>query len=292
VTGEHVYVQAYAKLNLALDVRGKLPDGYHEMCMVMQTAGLCDDLELWLREDGVIQVKTDLRYLPNDDRNIAAKAARVFFQAIGREDLGAGIVIKKRIPVCAGLGGGSADGAAVLRALNEMTGAGFSRTQLEALGLQLGADVPFCVAGGTALARGRGEILEDLPPLPDCTFVICKPRLSISTPELFGRIDGKKSRCHPDTAGMVTAIRSGRLKDVVHRMYNVFEDVLPRQYGEIGRIKDQLLDTGAMGVVMTGTGSAVFGVFEDPDLAARAQSDLCARYRDCFAVQPVQKLNV
>ena len=283
---------AYAKLNLSLDVLGRMDNGYHEMKMVMQTAGLCDDLDIELRWDGLIQVRTDLRYLPNDDRNIAARAAKLFFNATNNPQLGASITIKKRIPVCAGLGGGSADGAAVLRALNTLTEARLSRQELENLGAALGSDVPFCIAGGTALATGRGDILTDLPPLPDCPLVICKPRRSISTPELFGKIDGKKSRCHPDTAGLIDAISKKDLKNMARRMYNVFEDVLPRQYEDIPEIKSRLLDLGAIGTVMSGTGSAVFGVFDDGGKAALAHTALHAQYADCFLTQPVPRLDV
>jgi 4-diphosphocytidyl-2-C-methyl-D-erythritol kinase len=277
---------ACAKLNLSLDVTGLRPDGYHEMRMVMQSVSLCDDVELSLRADGQITVLSGLRYVPNDERNIAVKAAKLFFESRGITDTGADIVLRKRIPVCAGLAGGSADGAAVLRGLAEITGEKISEDELEALGGQLGSDVPFCVRGGTVLAEGRGEILSDLPALPDCHIVICKPEFSISTPFLFRELDKHELRCHPDTAGIIGLLGNGDLARLSRRMYNVFEDVLPRRCGEVAQIKGALLDNGALGSIMSGTGSAVFGIFDSENAAKRAHDALSGSYRECFLARP------
>ena len=282
-----IEVKAYAKLNLSLDVLGKLPGGYHEVRTVMQTASLCDDIRIELNESGAISVRTNFGFLPRDERNIAAKAARAFFDAAAMPGRGAELTLKKRIPVGAGLGGGSADAAAVLRGLNELTGAGFSAAQLEALGGTLGSDVPFCVRGGTALGEGVGEKLRPAPQIPACSFVICKPRFSIRTPELFQKIDSRRSRIHPDTDGLLDSMRAGDAAGMARRMYNVFEDVLPRRCSEIGDIKHALLDAGALGAVMSGTGSAVFGVFPDRACAAAAAETLRKSYRECFAAEPV-----
>ena len=279
--------KAYAKLNLSLDVLGKLPGGYHEMKMVMQTASLRDDVRISLNGSGEITARTNFGFLPKDARNIAVKAAQAFLAAADITGQGVELYLKKRIPVGAGLGGGSADAAAVLRGLNGLTGAGFSPEALEQLGGTLGSDVPFCIAGGTRLATGRGEALSDLPPMPDCGFVICKPRFSIKTPELFARIDARRSRIHPDTEGLVSAIGAGDVTGIARRMYNVFEDVLPRRCGEVTVIKNRLLDAGALGAVMTGTGSAVFGIFADLAAAEQAAETLKASYRETFAAQPV-----
>ena len=201
-----IEVKAYAKLNLSLDVLGKLPGGYHEMKMVMQTASLCDEVHIALRPGGDVTVQSNFGFLPRDGGNIAVKAATAFFAAAGMADAGADITLRKRIPVGAGLGGGSADAAAVLRGLNALCGAKLDADALEALGAQLGSDVPFCIRGGTRLAVGRGEKLLPAPEMPECGIVICKPRFSIRTPELFSKIDSRRSRIHPDTEGLLAAM--------------------------------------------------------------------------------------
>jgi len=260
--------------------------------MIMQTVSLCDDITVTLRDDNAINVSTNLHYLPCDDRNIAAKAARAFFAQLGKVDIGADINIIKRIPVCAGMGGGSSDGAAVLRALNALMGKPFSRFELEELGASLGSDIPFCVAGGTSLAEGRGEILSDLPSFPHCHFVIVKPKFSVSTPELFSKIDLMAVKFHPDTHGILSSIKRGSLKGVCLRLYNVFEDVLPANPNDIQTIKHTLLDCGALGAVMTGTGSAVFGVFDDNVKARFAQGTLSKLYKEVFLAEPQDSLRV
>ena len=284
-----VTVQARAKLNLSLDVLGKRPDGYHELRMVMQSSGLSDDVYVELREDGSFLAETNRRYIPSGEKNEAVKAARAFFSAAGLS-LGAYIRIEKRIPVCAGLGGGSADAAAVLRALNALTGANFGAERLREIAAQVGSDVPFCVEGGTALVTGRGETVEELPALPDCGIVICMPHFTCSTPELFGRIDSRDSACRPDTPGLLSALEAGDLAGVSRRMYNVFEDVLDRRSGRaVTEIKGSLLDSGALGAVMSGSGSAVFGIFRPGPAAgeaARAVSHLC---REVFVTRAEPK---
>lgn len=278
---------AHAKLNLTLDVLGKRPDGYHDLRMVMQSVALCDRLILETREDDTLAVSTNLAFLPNDDRNLAAKAARVFYEYIGQSG-GLSIQIKKRIPVCAGMAGGSTDAAAVLRGLNELTGASLSAERLARLGERVGSDVPYCVLGGTALAEGKGEILTPLPAMPVCHVVLCKPAFSISTPELFSRIDGCKIVCRPDTEGLIGALKDGNLGDVARRMYNVFEDVLPaRQAKTVAEIKSVLISEGALGACMTGTGPTVFGLFEREELAQAAYQSLKENYRDTFLSKTV-----
>ena len=284
--------KAFAKLNISLDVTGRRPDGYHDMRMVMQTVTLCDDVSVSLREDGAVHARTNLRYLPCDERNIAVKAARAFFAKAEMKNAGADIGIRKRIPVCAGMGGGSSDGAAVLRALNRLCGKPFSLPELEALGASLGSDIPFCVAGGTALAEGRGEVLSPLPDLPACRFVIVKPRFSVSTPELFSKLDRSPVKRHPDTDGIVSAIRAGDLPGVCRRMYNVFEDVLPPKPDDVAVIKSRLLDCGARGAMMTGTGSAVFGVFDSEAAAEAARAALSKSYGEVFLSAPQRRLSV
>ena len=284
--------KAYAKLNISLDVGASREDGYHEMCMVMQSVYFCDDITLTLRTDGAFGVSINLPYVPCDDRNIAIKAARTFFAHIGEPQLGIDMKITKRIPVCAGLGGGSSDAAAVLRALNTLTGSALSQIELEALGETLGSDVPFCVAGGTALATGRGEILTELPDFPDCSIVICKPRFSVSTPQLFSRLDSLQLRYRPDTTGLVQCIKEQNLKCAAQRIFNVFEEVLPSGLDQVNEIKSSFIENGACGAAMTGTGSAVFGVFEDMSCAKNAANEISRRYKDTFITMPHRKIEI
>lgn len=275
-------VRARAKLNLSLDVMGKRGDGFHELRMVMQSCSLADDVSVELAGAGDFSAHTNRVYIPTGDKNIAVKAARAFYEELGREG-GAHIRITKRIPVCAGLGGGSTDAAAVLNALNALHGAALSARQLHAAAMRAGSDVPFCLEGGTALAEGRGEVLTPLPPLPRTPIVICMPHFSCSTPELFARIDARKSRCHPDTAGLIDALKAGDVAGVARRMYNVFEDVLePRAAKAVNEIKLSLLDNGALGAAMTGSGSAVFGLFPDEETARRAHTAAKERCREAF----------
>ena len=274
--------KAYAKLNISLDITGKLPDGYHAMRMVMQSCSLCDELEVSLTEDGGFSCQSDLPYLPTDERNLTVKAARLFMETAKITDKGVHIDVKKHIPVCAGLGGGSSDAAATLRALNRLTGAGFSRKELEKMGEGLGSDVPYCVAGGTVLAEGKGEILTPLVEIPDFHAIICKPEFPISTPELFAQVRCVGIKLRPDTQGIIQALESGDLVRIARRMYNVFEDVLPQRYGEVFKIKDSILGHGALGAAMTGTGSAVFGLFEDETKARAAHKALRNEYKSCF----------
>ena len=261
---------AYAKLNLALDILGRRPDGYHDMRMVMQSIDLADQVTLSPRSEPGISVSTDLPYLPKGDGNIAAKAAARFFEATGLPFPGFDIDIFKQIPVCAGMAGGSSDGAAVLRILRRLYAPDMTEERLEEIGALVGSDVPYCVRGGTALAEGRGERLTDLPPLPSCFLVVCKPACSISTPELFAQVRVKKLRCHPDIPGMTAALEQGDLEGVARRLYNVFEDILPRRYSQVFEVKSSLLELGAMAASMTGSGPSVFGIFREEDPAARA----------------------
>lgn len=280
--------RAYAKLNLTLDVLGKKPDGYHELRMVMQSVEFGDDVEVELTDGGFF-IDPGQSYLPANERNLAYRAATLFLSGT---DMGARIRVTKRIPVCAGLGGGSSDAAAVLRALNKLTGVQKTPEELRALALQLGSDVPFCVEGGTCLAEGRGELLTPAPAMPDCDVLICKPSFSIPTPELFSRIDRRRIRMRPNTAGLLDALERHDIKSVCRHMYNVFEDVLTRRQDEIFALKGELLDRGALGAVMTGTGSAVFGLFDDEAAANAAYGAMCARYSECWLTRPVGKTAV
>ena len=278
---------AWAKLNLTLDILGKRPDGYHDLRMVMQSIDLCDMVSITFKERRGITLVTNLNYLPRDNSNIAVKAAELFFQETGIPPVGLTIRVDKHIPVAAGMAGGSSDGAAVLRLLRRALAPELPDRALEAMALQVGSDVPYCVRGGTALAEGRGEVLTDLPALPDCFLVVCKPSFPISTPELFAQVRLRQLRCHPDMAGLSTALYNGDLSGVCRRVYNVFEDMLPRKYREVGEIKRQLMDLDAAAACMTGSGPTVFGVFTDEAMARRALEQLRQEYPQTFLTRPV-----
>ena len=281
-------VKAYAKLNLSLDVLGTRADGYHDLRMVMQSVALADTLRLEIGTGEGLKVTTSLRFLPNNEKNLAAAAALAFQEDAGVDLGGVSIDIRKAIPVCAGMAGGSSDAAAALRALNDLTGAGWSREELARLGERVGSDVPYCVLGGTALAECRGEKLTPLPPLPFCHVVLCKPRFSISTPELFALADRVRLRRRPDTAGLLSALKAGDLPGAARRMYNVFEDVLPsRQRRVVEEIKGTLIASGALGASMSGTGPTVFGLFDGQDAARAAWESLRENYRDTFLTTTV-----
>ena len=280
---------AWAKLNLTLDILGKRPDGYHEMRMVMQSIDLRDTVTLREETAPGIRVASSCRFLPCDETNIAAKAILRFFEATGLPCPGFSVRLDKEIPVCAGMAGGSSDGAAVLRLLRREYCPALPQEALESIAALVGSDVPYCVRGGTALAEGRGERLTDLPPLPNCFLVVCKPPFPISTPELFAQVRTRRLRCHPDTAGMLAALAAGDLAGVAHRLYNVFEDVLPRKYTQVFEIKRALLDCGAMAASMTGSGPTVFGLFGNKAAAESAREALLPAFPQTFLCRPVGK---
>ena len=281
-------VQARAKLNLSLDVLGKRSDGYHDLKMVMQSIDLCDNITVEDNGGRGIRVSSNVGFLPTNEKNLAVAAALRFYESLDREPRGFDLTLEKSIPVCAGMAGGSSDAAAVLRALNELEGKPYSLMELAKVGEQVGSDVPYCVLGTTALAEGRGEVLTALPALPKCWVVVCKPDLPVSTPELFGKIDRCKGRCRPDTDGLLRALESGDLEAVARRMYNVFEDVLPeRQRARVLDIKNTLIQCGALGANMSGTGPTAFGLFRDGESAKTAYEQLKEQYRETYLTQTV-----
>ena len=263
-------VEAHAKINLALDVLRRREDGYHEVRMIMQTISLCDVVEL---EVGVgkstVSLSNSTSSLPTDDRNLAVRAAKLLMEEFDiRENLQ--IRLTKRIPVAAGLAGGSADAAAVLRGMNHLFDLGLSREELMARGARLGADVPFCVMGGTALAEGIGEKLTELPDMPGCSLVIAKPGVEVSTEFVYTNLKLQDLPGHPDVDGMIKAIREQNFAGVAGRLDNVLETVTCPRHPEIERIKDRMRSQGAAGVLMSGSGPTVFGLFEDAEAAAQA----------------------
>ena len=265
-----INIPAYAKLNLTLDILGKRPDGYHEMKMVMQTISLHDDVTVALTDGKGITCRVDGAALPCDERNLAVKAARAFCEAM---DYGGGIDIAliKRIPSEAGMAGGSADAAAVLRALRELVSPTLTDERLEQIGAAVGSDVPFCIRGGTQLAEGRGEALTVLSPAPRCFAAVCKPDFPISTPALFARVDGVTITDRPDTDAMLAAIEHGDADTLCANVRNVFEQALDGEQREhIEEIKRALAENGALCAAMTGSGSAVFGLFREEDACRSA----------------------
>ena len=266
-----ITVNAPAKLNLTLDVLGKRADDYHEVKMVMQSVALADELTLTLGPGEGLTLSTNLGFLPVNGKNLAVAAALCLQRECGIAWEQLNIDLKKKIPVCAGTAGGSADAAAVLRGLNELLQLNLSPERLAQIGEEVGSDVPYCVLGGTALAEGRGERVTTLPAIPFCWVVMAKPDFPVSTPELFARLDGQRLRCHPDTTGLVTALREQDLHGVARRLFNVFEEILPqRKREQVEELKQTLLDNGALGACMTGTGPTVFGLFESEKIAQQA----------------------
>ena len=263
---------ADAKLNLTLDILGKRPDGYHEMKMVMQTVSLCDDVTVTLADGSGIRCRVEGADLPCDERNLAVKAARAFCAAMDY-DGGIDITLTKRIPSEAGMAGGSADAAAVLRALRDLVSPALTDERLEQIGASVGSDVPFCIRGGTQLAEGRGEKLTVLKSAPKLFAVVCKPDFPISTPALFARMDGVTITDRPDTTAMLTAIERGDADALCANVCNVFEQALEGKQREcIEKLKHALLLHGAKAAAMTGSGSVVFGLFSD-ETACRAACD-------------------
>ena len=280
---------APAKINLALDILGRRPDGYHEMRMVMQTVSLCDTVSLEEAGEGFLLSARGLA-LP-EGKTLEQRAAEAFFAALGRPLPPLRVTLEKRTPAYAGLGGGSADVAALLRLLRERYAPAMPREALEAVGGRIGSDMPFCVRGGTALAEGRGDVLTDLPPLPDCRFVICKPDFDLPTGPMFARLRFDGSLPHPDVGGMVSALERGDLEGLARREGNVFEAVLtPEERREIETIKETLLRHGALAAAMSGSGPAVFGLFAPDAETAGAAEALKRRYAQVFEAEPVGRL--
>ena len=279
---------APAKINLALDILGTRPDGYHDMRMVMQTISLCDTVTVEETAAG-FELQTDGDFIPAGKKTLEQWAAEAFFEAAGLPMPGLRVTLEKVTPAYAGLGGGSADVAALLRILRDTYAPGLPAEELERIGFTVGSDMPFCVRGGTALAEGRGEVLTDLTPLPDCWFVLCKPDFGIPTPSLFARVDGGELTHRPDINGMRLALETGDLPGVAARLGNVFEGVLPEEYHEVFHIKKRLMELSALNAAMSGSGPTVFGVFAEQETARRAAEVLKETYQQTYLAMPVKK---
>lgn len=256
-------IKAYAKINLGLDVVRRLPNGYHEVKMVMQSVGLWDELTLE-RAEGGITITTDADGLSTREDNLIYRAARLMLDKYGCPGLR--VHLQKNIPIAAGMAGGSTDAAAVMKGINHLYRLGLSPAQLMEDGVAIGADVPYCILGGTALAEGIGEKLTPLPPLPPCHILIAKPDISVSTKYVYEHLDADGLEAHPDIDGMVQAIRDGSLRGVLERMANVLETVTVPAHPVIADIKARMRELGAADSLMSGSGPTVFGIFRQEDL--------------------------
>ena len=264
--------KAYAKINLGLDVVERLENGYHLVKMIMQMVGIYDVLTLEKAQSGIV-VTTDHGELPTDENNLIYKAARLMmekYQITG----GVRIHLEKNIPIAAGMAGGSTDAAATFIGMNELFDCGASEEELRELGVKVGADVPYCIMGGTALAEGIGEKLSVLPAPPSCYLLVAKPDINVSTKYVYEHLDAEGVTKHPDIDGMIQAIRRQDLQGIVNRLGNVLENVTVKKYPVIQEIKDAMLEAGAMGSLMSGSGPTVFGIFTEEKKAEAARKVL------------------
>ncbi len=261
--------RAYAKINIGLDVLRRRADGYHEVKMIMQTVDIYDELVLERRKQPGIELRMDNSELPSGGDNLICRAADLLFREKKITE-GVNISLTKRIPIAAGMAGGSADAAAALRGLNELFDMGYSLKELQALGVGLGADIPYCLAGGTMLSEGIGEILTPLPAPPAAHLVIAKPDVNVSTAFVYGNLHADRLAWHPDIDGMIAALQKGDLDGITGRLGNVLETVTVKAHPVIEQIKELLRKQGAENALMSGSGPTVFGIFKEKETAARA----------------------
>lgn len=264
--------KAPAKINLGLDVLGVLPNGYHEVKMVMQTVGIYDVLTFEKATEGIV-ITTDSGELPTGEDNLIYKAAKLLFDKYNVAE-GVRIHLEKHIPIAAGMAGGSTDAAAALKGVNELFELGCDEETLKEIGVKIGADVPYCVMGGTALAEGIGEKLTALTPAPACHLLVAKPDINVSTKYVYEHLDALESYEHPDIDGMVAAIEAGDLAGVVERMGNVLQDVTIPAHPIIETIKERMKELGAVESMMSGSGPTVFGIFTDEERARKAYGQM------------------
>lgn len=258
--------RAYAKVNIGLDVLRRRPDGYHELKMIMQTVDICDDLTFARKREPGIQLRIDGADLPVDENNLVCRAAALLMKEKQIEE-GVAITLEKRIPIAAGMAGGSADAAAAMRGLNALFEMGYSAEDLRKLGVKLGADIPYCISGGTMLSEGIGEVLTPLPSPPDCHLVVAKPDIDVSTAFVYRNLRADSLPFHPDIDGMTEALAAGDLKGITDRMGNVLETVTVREYPVIDKIKRRMCGLGAENALMSGSGPTVFGIFKEKNTA-------------------------
>jgi len=284
-----LYVKAPAKINLTLDVLYKRPDNFHEVEMVMTTVDLADRISLESREDGVIQIISTDNFVPNDHRNFAYQAARLIKDTYGIKQ-GVSITIEKEIPIAAGLAGGSSDAAATLKGLNELWNLGLSIDELAELGAKIGSDVSFCVYGGTALATGRGEIIKEIPAPPNCWVVLAKPKIGVSTAEVYGglKVEGLE---HPNTKQMIQAIETKDYELLCSSLGNVLETVTFKLHPEVVMLKEQMKRFGADATLMSGSGPTVFGLVDSEARVSHIYNGLRGFCEEVYAVRILGERN-
>ena len=272
---DKMQLKALAKINLGLDVLRRREDGYHEVRMIMQTVRIFDRIQIVRQEREGIRVRTNLYYLPANENNLVYKAAKLLFGEFGLRG-GLSIDLKKYIPVAAGMAGGSSDAAAILYGMNRMYGLGLTQEELMQRGVKIGADVPYCLMRGTALAEGIGEILSPLPPMPPCNILVAKPGISVSTKFVYENLHANELKEHPDIDGILAALRRQDLREMAQCMKegNVLETVTVPAHPVIQKIKDTMEQQGALIALMSGSGPTVFGIFEDRNQARRAMAGI------------------
>ncbi|MDP4099174.1 4-(cytidine 5'-diphospho)-2-C-methyl-D-erythritol kinase [Paenibacillus sp. P96] len=279
-----IYEKAPAKINLMLDVLRKRPDGYHEVEMIMTMVDLADRLEMSELPRDTIIISSQVGYIPLDEKNLAFQAAQLIKD---RYNVNKGVYIHldKKIPVAAGLAGGSSDAAATLRGLNRLWKLGISDEELRDLGAELGSDVPFCVTGGTALATGRGEVLTPLPNPPQCWVILAKPPINVSTAGVYGRVRADRIQQHPSAKRMEEAIRENSFAGVCRELGNVLEDVTLKLHPEVQRLKEAMIRLGADGVLMSGSGPTVFGLVSKEAKIPRIYNGLRGFCKEVYAIR-------
>ncbi len=282
MASESTWINAPAKINIGLDVLGTREDGYHEVKMIMQTIRLFDRLTLTKKNYPGVRLMTNLKFLPTDENNLVVKAAKSLIKEFNLTG-GLQIQLEKRIPVAAGLAGGSTDAASTMLAMNSMYDLGLKHSQLMKRAVKLGADIPYCILKGTALAEGIGEKLSTVPKFPNCTILIVKPAIHVSTKKVYEALDLNENTYHPDIDGMLAAMKESDLKGVCELMGNTLESVVVAEHPEITQIKEFLLESGALGAVMSGSGPTVFGVFDDNDKATLAKAAALEKFEKAFA---------
>lgn len=266
-------IKAQAKINLTLDILGKRPDNYHDVAMVMQSVGLADTLSFQKLESGGIELVSNVPGLPNDDGNLAYRAAKLVMDTYGIKQ-GVRIELTKQIPMAAGLAGGSADAAAVIRAMSELFELKLTQKELCHLGEQIGSDVPFCICGGTMLAEGRGEILTRIADMPECYVVLAKPPVDVSTAWVYQNYRSEEAVCHPDTRAVLACLEASDLQGISKLLCNVLESVTIKRYIEIEDYKKRMCRSGALASLMSGSGSTVFALAADEETAENIATDL------------------
>ena len=269
-------LKAYAKINLGLDVLRRLENGYHEVKMVMQTVDIFDVLTFERLEEDCIRVSTNKEELPADESNLIYKAAKLMKTTYGITG-GVSIRLEKNIPIAAGMAGGSTDAAATIHGVDQIFGLGLSLEEKQKLGVKIGADVPYCLMGGTALSEGIGEVLTALPAVPKAHLVVAKPDINVSTKFVYENLHANSLKYHPDIDGMMESIRNGSLYGITERMGNVLETVTVKHYPIIDEMKNFLNEHGAMNALMSGSGPTVFGIFSEEETAKRAYEAMCER---------------